>query len=147
MLFFTIIFCTLPAKKSSAQLTQDDLKTIIESKSYGFTVTHETGGNIMLGNYYFHLVNDSLSTSLPYHGNSGVAAYTIDDNGINVHTKDFSYQLTSLKNGGYFIKIKLNGDRITRSFSLHVNKKGYATLTVESVNRDPVSFNGVVNGI
>jgi len=146
-LFLTVTFFALPSKKIAAQLMQEHLKTLIESKNYGFIVTHETSGDVVLGNYYFHLENDSLSVTLPYHGNSGTAAYTMDDNGINVHTKDFSYNLTSLKNGGYYIKISLNGDRITRSFSLRINKKGYAFLTVESINRDPVSFSGVINNI
>jgi hypothetical protein len=147
MLFFTAVFFVLPSKKSVAQLTPENLKALIESKNYGFTVTHDTNGDFTSGNYYFHLMNDSLSTALPYHGNSGTAAYTVNDNGINIHTKDFSYQLKPLKNGGYFIKINLNNDRITRSFSLRVNKKGYTLLTVESINRDPVSFSGIINGI
>lgn len=146
ILFIIASFCVLPAKKSAAQ-TGNDLKTVIESKNYAFQVTHETGGDIALGNYYFYLMNDSISVTLPYHGNSGTAAYTMDDNGINVHTKSFSYKSTPLKNGGYFIKITLNNDRRTRSFSLKVDKKGYALLTVEGINRDPVSFSGILNSI
>ncbi len=139
---------TLAVNLTIGQSTQNnDLKTILDAKSYSFTVTHETNGDVALGNYYFHLVNDSISVALPYHGNSGTAAYTMDDNGINVHTKSFSYELTPLKNGGYYIKINLNNDRLTRSFSLKVNKKGSALLTVESINRDPVSFTGVINSI
>lgn len=148
VLFFIIAFCTFADQTSFAQSTEgNDLRTVIGSKNYAFTVTHETSGDVALGNYYFHLVDDSISVALPYHGNSGTAAYTMDDNGINVHTKSFSYELTPLKNGGYYIKINLNNDRLTRSFSLKVNKKGYALLTVESINRDPVSFSGVINNI
>lgn len=147
MLFFIIIPCILLVKKSIAQSQNENLKTIIESKNYSFTVTHETGGDVALGNYYFNLINDSVSVALPYHGNSGTAAYTMDDNGINIHTKSFSYKETPLKNGGYYIKINISNDRLTRSLALKVDKKGYASLTVESINRDPVSFSGVINNI
>ena len=147
-LAFIVMLCTFSAKKTIAQSMQNEnLKTTIESKNYGFSVTHDTNGNFATGNYYFNLLTDSLSVTLPYHGNSGTAAYTMDQNGINVHTKDFTYKSTPLKNGGYYIKIYLTGDRITRSLSLRVNKKGYALLTVESINRDPVSFSGVITNI
>lgn len=146
-LFFSVTFLSLAITQLIAQSQTEDLKTILESKNYSFTVTHETGGDVALGNYYFNVLNDSVSVTLPYHGNSGTAAYTMDDNGINVHTKAFSYKSVPLKNGGYYIKINLNNDRLTRSFSLKIDKKGYTLLTVDSINRDPVSFSGVISGI
>ena len=142
---FGVIMCLLLSKQSLAQ--DKDVKSIIDSKNYAFRVTHESGGDFALGNYYFYLINDSVSVALPYHGHSGAAAYTMDDNGINTHTKDFTYQCRAAKNGAFTIKINLNNDRLTRSFSIRVNKKGNAVLTVDSINRDAVSFNGVVDGL
>ncbi len=142
-----VILCSLPTKFAFAQLTGDGLDSSVVSKNFAFTVLHESGGDFALGNYYFHLSNDSLSVALPYSGRSNSAAYTMDDNGINVHTKDFTYQVTPGKKGGYNIKIMLNNDRNTRSFSLRVNKKGFATLTVDCMNRETPVFTGVIQNL
>ncbi|HVZ95938.1 MAG TPA: DUF4251 domain-containing protein [Chitinophagaceae bacterium] len=142
-----ITLCSLPTKFTFGQLTGNDLDNAIASKNFAFTVLHESGGDYALGNYYFHIVNDSLSVALPYSGKSGTAAYTIDDNGINIHTKDFTYQSTSGKKGGYTIKILLSNDRNTRSFSLRINKKGFATLTADCMNREAPVFSGAIQNL
>jgi|GEM_PF-3154096 len=139
-----IILCVFTTKFAEAQLQGDQLKNAIESRNFAFTVTHESGGDFALGNYYLHLINDSLSTVLPYSGRSNTAAYTIDENGINMRTKSFTYQETPTKKGGYNIKILLNNDRTANSFTLRVKKNGVAMLTADCINRDSEVYTGVI---
>jgi len=141
------IISLFTVKFAMAQLEGDQLKDVIDSKNFSFTVTHESGGDFALGNYYLHIVNDSLSVMLPYSGRSGTASYTVDDNGINIHTKDFTYQATLLKNLNYTIRIALNNDRSTKSFSLQVNKKGIAMLVANSINRENSVYTGVIQSL
>lgn len=139
-----IILCIFTTKFTEAQVQGDELKNAIESRNFAFTVTHESGGDFARGNYYLHVINDSLSAGLPYSGRSRRADYTNDNNGIDVRTKDFTYQETPTKNGGYNIKISLNNDKTTSSFSLRVNKRGYATLSADCINRDSEVYSGVI---
>lgn len=88
-----------------------------------------------------------MSTVLPYSGRSNTAAYTIDENGINMRTKSFTYQETPTKKGGYNIKILLKNDRTANSFSLRVNKNGVAMLTADCINRDSEVYTGVIQSL
>ena len=94
-----------------------------------------------------HIANDSLNAVLPYSGRSNAGAYSTDDNGINIHTKDFTYQANLLKNGNYNIKITLKNNRLTSSFSLQVNKKGTATLVANGINRENSNYTGVIQSL
>lgn len=141
-----IVFSLMP-RNVHAQSKDSALISLIESKTYSFVVTHESGGDFAIGTYFLSVINDSVSAALPYHGNSGVAAYSMDDNGINVHTRAFSYNETPTKKGGYVIKIKLKNDRLTSDFTLRISKKGYAVLAVDSYNRDAITFDGVINAL
>ena len=142
-----ITLCLFSPKFTAAQLQDDDLKNVMESRNFAFTVTHESGGDFALGNYYLHVVNDSLSVALPYSGRSYQAAYTVDDNGINLHTKEFTYKETPTKKGGYDIKIMFKNAGTTTSFSLRVNKKGIAMLTADCINREAQVYTGVVQNL
>jgi len=142
-----ITLCFLSPKFTAAQLQDDDLKNVMESRNYAFTVTHESGGDFALGNYYLHVVNDSLSVALPYSGRSDQAAYTVDDNGINLQTKQFTYKETPTKKGGYDIRIMIKIAGTATTFSLHVNKKGIAMLTADRINREAQIYTGVVQNL
>lgn len=143
IIFLCLIFCLFLSKYSHAQLQGDDLKNAIESGKFSFVVTHESGGDFALGsNYYLHVVKDSIYAVLPFSGRSNTASYTMSDNGINVNTKKFTYDETTTKKGGYIVKIALKDDRVTSSFSLHVNKNGMATLAAACYNRDGQVYTG-----
>ncbi len=143
---FTIV-SLFSVKCATAQLEGDELKNAIDAKNFSFIVTHESGGNFAIGNYYLHVVNDSLSAVLPFSGQSNSAAYTTDDNGINIHTKNFTYKPTISKKGKYVIDITLKNDRVTRSFSLQVNKNGVAMLVANCINRDNAIYTGVIQDL
>lgn len=142
--FLFIILSIFTSKFSEAQVQGDELKNAIESRNFAFTVTHESGGDFALGYYYLHVINDSLSVTLPYSGRSRSAAYTMDENAINMHTKDFTYRESPTKKGGYNIKFVLKNDRTTSSFLLRINKNGVASLSADGINRDSEVYSGVI---
>lgn len=85
-----------------------------------------------------------IVSDLPYYGR----AYTPVDpmkGGMDFTTKDFDYQITPGKKGGWDITIKPKDikDDIQQLF-LTISQDGYATLRVICTNRDAISYNGSV---
>lgn len=152
--------CTSTSQLSSAKLEQEQkIRHFVESKSFVFNATNVTplrtnvlnivpGGNQLRNitpGYTLSVMDDSVYAYLPYYGRAYTAPNpTSMDNGIKVHTKKFSYSYKQNKKGVYIVTINLNNDKITSSFTLNIGLDGYATLQVQSVNRDAISFYGTI---
>ncbi|HEY0297996.1 MAG TPA: DUF4251 domain-containing protein [Arachidicoccus sp.] len=147
---------------SSDRLGQEGkIRHLVESKRFVFNATsvNPQRANILNtipnGNrlrdltpgYFLSVMNDSISAYLPYFGRAYSAPYSTTDNGINVNTKKFSYTSKPGKKGVYIIKIIVDNDKNTQSFLLNIGTSGYATLQVQSVYRDAISFYGNIEPV
>ncbi|ANI89867.1 hypothetical protein A9P82_11560 [Arachidicoccus ginsenosidimutans] len=94
--------------------------------------------------YYLSVSPDSVKAYLPYFGRAYSAPYSTTDNGININTKDFKYSYKANRKGMYTISIDIHNDKYTQSFTLNVGSSNYASLQVQSINRDAISFYGSV---
>jgi len=106
------------------------------------------GGVINLSGaaYDFIVTPDSIVAYLPYYGRSFSAPYNPTEGGIKFTSKKFSYTQTKNKKGSYLVNIKtkdLNTENYQMALSVSVN--GYATLMVNSNNKQPINFNGVLS--
>lgn len=165
LLFTSVIHfsCSSTAKLSSDRLEQEQkIRHFAESKSFVFNATtvNPMRANILNiipnGNqlrnlapgYTLRVMNDSVSAYLPYYGRAYTAPESFStDNGIKVNTKNFSYSFKQNKTGVYTIKINLNNDKTTSYFILELAQSGYATLQVQSINRESISFYGNVTSL
>lgn len=106
------------------------------------------GGLINLSGaaYDFTVTPDSIVAYLPYYGRAYSAPYNPTEGGIKFKSKDFSYIQTKNKKGSYSVSIKTK-DLKSENYQmvLTVSEKGYATLMVNSNNKQPINFNGVLS--
>lgn len=158
-----LLFAGVPAL---AQTDAATTKRIIENKQFVFEATSAmpmanadvinvmsrmnggtaTGGSINLSGsgYDLKVSKDSIEAYLPYYGRAYTAQMNPDDAGIKFKSKDFTYTRSEQKKGGWNINIKPKDGKDIQSMTLSVSTKGYATLSINSNNRQPISFNGVL---
>jgi hypothetical protein len=123
------------------------MKTVLDSRNFTFTAQQANpmrGGSINLtSDYDFKVVSDSLIAYLPYFGRAYVAPMDPTDGGIRFTSTKFSY-VSNFKKSGFEILMKPTDTKDVRQMVLNVSLDGYATLSVISQNRDPITFYGMV---
>ncbi len=158
-----IIFSFFIINNLSAQSTRKEriakkihvIKKMIDDTNYVFianTANPMRGGQKMLTSEYDFIVKkDSIKSYLPYYGTSYSAPNDPTDNegGIKFTSTKFSYKVKQAKNGGWDIEIKPNDGNVinwrnVQSINLSISPEGYASLNVNSSNRDPITFSGEI---
>lgn len=101
-------------------------------------------GVIQLSGSQYELIvtKDSVVAYLPYYGRAYTATMNPDDSGIKFKSKDFTYKADKKKKGSWIITMNFKDTKDAQSMTLNVSENGYATLNVNSNNRQPISFNG-----
>ncbi len=104
-------------------------------------------GVIQLSGSQYQLVvtKDSIEAFLPYYGRAYSASMNPDDAGIKFKSKKFSYKTDKKKKGGWQISMDFKDTKDRQSMTLNVSENGYATLNVNSNNRQPITFNGYMS--
>ena len=152
------------ATRAIAQTDKETTAKIVENKTFNFManaaipmasndlnriITAMPGGqsgsliNLGGGRYDVKVTKDSIVAYLPYYGRAYVAPYSPSEGGIKFTSKDFSYKKTENKKGTYIIQINtkdLTKENYRLTFNISTN--GYASLSVISVNRQSIVFNG-----
>lgn len=129
-------------KKSGA------IEKAIKAKDYTFkarTANPASGRTIQLtSDYTFTVKDDSLVAHLPYFGRAYTAPIGRTTGGIEFTSTDYQYDTEKDRKGGWRITIKPNDTQDLTQLFLTVSKNGYATLHVNSQNRQAISFSGVI---
>lgn len=142
------------ADKKAAEKAR--MKNLVESQNYVFIANYIMpvyGGGFGTSSYYDMKVGkDTISTFLPYFGTARMSNYGSIDNGINFTSTKFTYKLTPKKNMWEVIIVPLDHNRANsalgvRNMVLSISEEGYATLQVNNLNRDNISFNGRIQEI
>lgn len=97
------------------------------------------------GNYDLTVTKDSVISYLPYFGRAYTAPMDPTKGGIQFTSTKFDYKVTARKKGGWTIVIKPHDTQEANQLILNVSSAGYTTLQVIGVNRQPITFNGVVD--
>ena len=93
--------------------------------------------------YDFRVKKDSLVAYLPYFGQAYFdIPYNATDGGIKFTSTKFDYRLTTRKNGSWLIQIVPQDVKNTSKIFMDVSRDGYATLSINSYNKDEITFNG-----
>ena len=111
-----------------------------------------TGGTKYLTSAYdLKVTKDSIIAYLPYYGVAHLAPSPAEANegGIMFTSTDFAVTQKEAKKDGWQITIKPKDHNITnwrdvQQMTLDISSDGYASLSVISSNRDPISFRGNV---
>lgn len=107
----------------------------------------QAGGVIHLGGSRYQLVveKDSLSAYLPYFGRAYAPPMNSNDSGIKFNSTEFTYDTKKNKKGNWVITIKPKNELDAQVMTLNVNENGYASLSVNSNNKQAISFNGYIS--
>ena len=125
-----------------------EIKELIESKNYVFLATYmypNGGGSRYLTSPYDLTVKpDTVEAFLPYFGvaYSGAGYNSTEDNGIKFTSTKFDYTADLKKDGSYTIFIKPKDTRNAQQLTLQAYPNGSASLTVISINRQQIRFDG-----
>jgi len=122
------------------------VRTAIESKSYTFVARtanpmRGSGVNLTTG-YDIRVKGDTVISVLPYYGRAHAPTPNIGG-GIRFTSTDFTYKMERTGDG-WNIRITPNDQREVRDLHLSVSNNGYATLQVTQLNRDAISFYGII---
>ena len=96
--------------------------------------------------YGFSLKKDSLSVYLPYFGRAfNVNPADANKGGLNFDSKVFTISETATRKGNKLLIIKPQDTRENYVLNLEVFKNGSAFLSIQSNNRQPISFDGNIS--
>jgi hypothetical protein len=132
-------------KKAAKQAA---IKNMVEGQNYVFQAQQALplGGRTrqLTTEYDLKVTKESITSYLPYFGRAYTAPIDPTKGGIQFTSKDFDYTLTPNKKDGWTAVIKPKDNRDVQQMTLNISSEGYTSLQVTSVNRQPISFSGIV---
>lgn len=148
VLTFLTLFAVFVSAQTRDQKKKAEVKRLIESRNYVFSpqsVTPLSGPTFQLtSEYYLEIKMDSLDSHLPYFGVAFNARFGNTDSPLTFSSTDFDYSIKESRKGGFEIVIRINKPDDPDLILLSVSSGGYATLRVNSMNRQAISFYGEI---
>jgi len=95
--------------------------------------------------YTLRVTKDTIEAYLPYYGRAYTAPIDPTDGGIKFTSTKFDYSMNP-KNDIWEIKIDTKDTKGSVKLYLSIGQSGYTTVSVQDVNRQPISFYGVIDG-
>ena len=133
---------------STQDKSETSAKALIESKSFVFkaeSVSPPRGRFTHLtSNYDLIVAGDSVTAFLPYFGRAFSAPITPSEGGIKFTSVNNEYETAKRKKDGWEIVIRPKDGNDVQALYLTVFDNKRASLRVNSVNRESISFNGYI---
>jgi hypothetical protein len=131
-------------KKAAKEAT---IKKGVDAKRYTFLANYvlpqRGGGRQLTSEYDLRVTPDSVISFLPYFGRAYFnVPYGGGDGGIKFTSTKFTYERKEKKKGGWEITIIPSDVKNLSRLLLYISPDGYASLSVNSVNRDFITFDG-----
>ncbi|MCD7971438.1 MAG: DUF4251 domain-containing protein [Candidatus Azobacteroides sp.] len=139
----------------SCTSSQDTAKTqavaqMVDAQEYIFiaeTALPLGGKSIYLtSTYSLQVKNDSLQAYLPYFGRAYVAPINPAQGGIQFDSENFTYN-SKKKKDGWLIELETKDQQRNYKMLLDISSSGYAHLSVNSYDRQTISFNSYIESI
>ena len=144
--------CGVTSNQSSEQraASLDNMAAMIESGNYVYTIQSitPTGHRTIQSTtpYTMKVVNGNYEASLPYFGRAYQASYG-GDGGIEFSGTPEDLKITrNTKKNSLIVTFSLTESNDKFNCTLQVGYSGYATLIINSQNRQSISYYGVVTG-
>jgi hypothetical protein len=154
-IFLLLLIVSAGSNVANAQTSKKDrqaakeaiIKNSIEAQRYTFIADYvlpqRGGGRQLTSEYDLRVTKDSVIAYLPYFGRAYFdVPYNATDGGIKFTSTKFDYKITQKKKGGWEITIDPKDVKNTNKLILHISPDGYGSLSVNSANRDFITFNG-----
>lgn len=157
---FTIIFA-VGALQASAQTDKETTAKLLKEQNFVFNAVtaipmadnalnqvlnqYPNSRNNLLNlsgsQYDVRVTKDSVVAYLPFYGRSFTPSYDPKDAGTKFKSKDFKYSAEKKKKN-WVVTIEPNDVKERQKLTFNITEKGYASLSVQNINRQPISFNG-----
>lgn len=135
-------------KQEREQKKQNEIKALIDSQNFVFEAQKVTpqGGrliNLDYNTYFLKFKADSTTCDLPFFGRGYNVGYGTDG-GIKFEGKPENIRVETKKNNNTTLKATVRGksDVYDLMFSIYYN--GSTTLSVNSNNRAPINYDGII---
>lgn len=158
--FFSVVSCS-----SQIYLDPSTLESAITNKEFNYNATRafpmngdvinvlnslpNTSSSRILNldpGYGFNLKKDILSVGLPYFGRAyNAVPGDANNGGVRFESKVFDIKKSSTKKGNTLLIITPRDTKENYVFNLEIFKNGSAFLSVQSNNRQPISFDGNIS--
>lgn len=139
-----LVFAQKPATEKELAI-----QTLVDNQQYVFyaeSVSPMSGRQRFLtSDYTVEVSKDTVVSYLPFFGKAYAAPIGSTDGGIKFTSTNFEYKITPRKKGGWDINIKPKDVSDVQQLSLTVYKNGTAYLSVNSTNRQSISYNGHIS--
>jgi hypothetical protein len=136
-------------KSEAKENKKEAIQKLVESKRFTFIARSASpmGGRfIQLTSLYdLKLSADTVKSDLPYYGRAYVAPLNPTESALRFTSTDFNYDIRERKKGGWDITITPKDAKDVRQMQMTVSENGYASLQVTSINRQPISFSGIID--
>ncbi|NEU10117.1 DUF4251 domain-containing protein [Flavihumibacter sp. R14] len=130
---------------------ETDVQKLLKSRTYRFvpqSVQTQTGRSIQINNYSLEIRNDTLVSHLPYYGKAYSGSVGATDSPLDFKATNIKYTSEAGKKDRTQINIRPEDPKIdAQEFSMSVSSSGYANLSVQFNNRQPVSFYGEISSL
>lgn len=147
-IIMALLFLSASAFAQAQDREDVNVKEILETKNFIFkaeTVTPARGRLRQLTSEYDVIVKpDTVVSFLPYFGRAYSAPINSADAGIKFTSVKFDYTVKTGKKNSWDVAISPSDAQDVQDLYLTVFDNGRATLRVNSVNRQTISFNGYV---
>lgn len=141
------LFACSPAQKT-ATTTPAQVMQAVQDQAYQFVATYiqPSGGRqrSITGTYTLNVSKTEVVADLPYIGRAYNAQIGSTDGGVKFQSKDFTYTSEAGKKDSKEITIKTNDTPDRAELFLTVYDNGSASLRVNSVNRQSISYTGEI---
>jgi hypothetical protein len=145
-LFIFWVSCMLVV---NAQADSNRTEELVKKQQFTFkaqVALPMKGGFMQLTPGYYDVVitKDSIISFLPYFGRAYSPPVSPSDAGIKFVSTNFTYTATVNKKGNWQITIQPKDVTDIQQVNLNISSGGQAFLQVTSINRQAISFNGLI---
>jgi len=150
--FIAMLLLFLMSSCSTLRTAPETIKEItekIESKNFTIGVNYANPLRMrpvyLTSEYEIRIKNDSAFAYLPYYGVAHVAPFDSNEGGIKFAEPVIDYTIKSNKKlNGWDIRFKVKSKATQFDVLLSIADNGNSTITVNSYDRDMISFNGEI---
>lgn len=135
-------------KEVNQEVVSLSLGELVKSKNFEFVVNTamplgQPSINLVGNEYSVVFSAEKIVSDLPYFGVATRFAGLERDKGMRFEGEPIDFKVVDLRNG-YRVKATIKTDRDRFTLSLEIGNSGYATLTIDSKNRELISYQGEV---
>ena len=135
-------------KKERQQEQIEKVRQLIDMQDYKFVAQQAlpmSGRSMILTSEYdLFISKDTLNAYLPYFGRAYVAPADPTEGGIKFISVDFDYTIEPAKRGGWTVLLTTKDVKIQFKLILNITSSGTASLSVNDITRQTISFHGFI---